>query len=202
MRHSVRLAVAITLAVSLVGCNAALPPKSGFISDYSKLEKAETNRMLYVSDDLASYSAYIVDPVEFRFEGDLTREHRADLAGYAREKLIEEMQKVGLQVASQPGVDAARIRIALTDIRKSKWFLNVHPVSKATGAGLGGASMEAEIIDSVTGEQLAAVIRSDFGRRLEFDVFSTLDDARDAIDKWAMQAASTIASLEPADASD
>lgn len=199
--NRIRVSLTIVLTACLVGCSAKLPPKSGFISDYTKLEKTDSNRMRYIGDELGRYNAFIIDPVEFRFEGDLSREHRADLAGYTRAKLVEQMQELGLRVVDEPGVDVARVRIALTDINRAKWYLNIHPVTKATGVGLGGAAMEAEIIDSVTAAQLAAVIRADFGSRLELDMFSTLDDARDAIDKWARQAARAIADLQPEDPS-
>lgn len=39
------------------------------------------------------------------------------------------------------------MRLALTDVQKATWWLNVMPTSKVTGAGVGGASMEGEVID-------------------------------------------------------
>lgn len=197
----VGMTIAAAAVVCFAGCRSRLPERSGFLSDYSSLEKVEHNRMSYVSDDLAAFDAFIIDPVEFRFEGQLTLEHRAELANHMREKLTDELRKIGVPVVDASGTDVARVRIALTDIDKSKWYLNLHPVTKASGVGLGGASMEAEIVDSVTGRQLAALIRSDRGSRIELDMFSTLDDARDAIDKWARQAASRVAELRSRDAS-
>lgn len=194
-QHHIKLALVSVAGLVLTGCTASISERTGFLSDYGSLEKTESNRMRFVSAELGSYEAFMVDPVEFRFEGDLKAEHRASLAEHTRTRLVTELRANGVEVVDEPGVDTARVRIALTDIAKAKWYLNLHPVTKATGAGLGGASMEAEIIDSVTGEQLAAVIRSDYGNRLEFDVFSTLDDARDAIDAWAKEAAAHIAEL-------
>lgn len=195
VQQQATLAAAAVATLLLTGCTASLPERAGFLSDYSDLEKIESNRMRYVSPELGMYEAFMVDPVEFSFEGDLNAEHRASLARHTRTRLVTELGANGVEVVDEPGVNTARVRIALTDIAKAKWYLNLHPVTKATGVGLGGASMEAEIIDSVTGEQLAAVIRSDYGNRLELDVFSTLDDARDAIDAWAKEAAARIAEL-------
>ncbi|MEO0629930.1 MAG: DUF3313 domain-containing protein [Planctomycetota bacterium] len=194
-RRFVTLSAGAVAAFVLTGCTASLPERAGYLSDYSNLETIESNRMRFVSPELGSYDAFMVDPVEFSFEGDLNAEHRASLANHTRTRLVTELRASGVEVVDEPGVDTARVRIGLTDIAKAKWYLNLHPVTKVTGVGLGGASMEAEIIDSVTGAQLAAVIRSDYGSRLELDMFSTLDDARDAINAWAKEAAARIAEL-------
>ncbi len=67
-----------------------------------------------------------------------------------------------------------RVRFAITDVQKSKWYLNLYAPMKLSGAFTGGASLEGEAIDSVTGVQLAErvpveeysyifKIKSDFG---------------------------------------
>ena len=84
-------------------------------------------------------------------------------------------------------VRTARVRIALTDVKKSKWYLSLHPVSKLTGSGTGQATMEGELLDSVTGAQIAALVESQRGNQFELDTFSELDDARDAIDQWTIR---------------
>jgi hypothetical protein len=45
--------------------------------------------------------------------------------------------------------------------------------------------MEAEVIDSVSGEQLAAAIRAGKGKQFELNPFSTIDDVKSTIDQWA-----------------
>ncbi len=84
-----------------------------------------------------------------------------------------------------PGPRTARIRIALTDVKKSTWWANLNPGSKLSRAGTGEAAMEGELLDSVTGEQLAALVEAQRGNQLELDMFSEYDDARDVIDDWA-----------------
>lgn len=88
-------------------------------------------------------------------------------------------------MTDRPGVGVARVQIALTDIAESTWWRKIHPVWRSLGAGTGGASMEAEIVDSVTGERLAAVIQTVSGNQFDFTAFSTLADVKSAIDKWA-----------------
>ena len=91
-------------------------------------------------------------------------------------------------MTDQPGVGVARLRLAMTNIKQGKWWASIHPGSKLAGAGTGGASMEGEVIDSVTGKQLAAVVRSGSGDQFELDHFDRLDDIKDVINKWAKDA--------------
>ncbi len=51
-----------------------------------------------------------------------------------------------------------RLRAALTDIKKTKPAMNISPGTKLSGIGLGGASMEAEALDSQTGERVFVVV--------------------------------------------
>jgi hypothetical protein len=46
----------------------------------------------------------------------------------------------------------ARFRLAITEIHDTMWYLNLHPATKAIGAGMGGAAMHGDVIDSVTRE--------------------------------------------------
>src|SRR5438445_10320291 len=56
---------------------------------------------------------------------------------------------------------------------------------KMIGAGLGGAAMEAEAIDSVSKERLAAIVVSEAGSRLGFTAgLSTFGHAKEVMDGW------------------
>jgi hypothetical protein len=48
--------------------------------------------------------------------------------------------------------------------------------------------MEGEIIDSVTGNQLAAVVQAGKATQFKLDSFSTLNDVKETIDEWAKTA--------------
>lgn len=101
----------------------------------------------------------------------------------------------GLGVVDRPGVGVARVRLALTDVAKSTWWQKIHPASRMTGAGTGGAAMEGEVIDSVTGEQVAAIVQAGQGNQFDFSAFSTLADVKNAIDAWAEQAGARLKEL-------
>lgn len=179
------------LASGVLSCCATRPPpvQTGFLSDYSKLEKVDDHRMRYASTRIAEYGTFIVDPVVFRTPPQkLTPEQRAEVAGHFRGRVIRMIEQRGLAVTGAPGVGVARISFALTDIAKSTWWMKLHPGMRLSGAGTGGAAMEAEVVDSVTGEQLAAAVQSSFGTQLDITAFSTVADVNNAVDKLVDQA--------------
>ena len=195
IRPSAAVAVATFLLPCLVlGC-ASKPPlkEGGFLEDYSKLQPVDDSFMRYVSPQLKTYRAYIVDPVEFTVPPQrLSEKDLAEVARYFRSKLIELLRSRQYQVVDDVDVNVARIQIAMTDVAESTWWKKLHPVSRVAGAGTGGASCEGEIIDSVTGEQLAAWIRTSSGNQFNFLAFSTVADVKSAIDKWASDAANRL----------
>ena len=85
-----------------------------------------------------------------------------------------------------PGV--CRLRIAFTDLEKSAALMNLHPLSRATGAGRGGAAIEAELLDSESNEQLGAFTRRATGEFFEGSGMGSLSDIKSAIDRWAVDA--------------
>ena len=156
--RNVAFLVSYTIVALLVAGCASTPEPIGFLSDYSRLEKTGQAKMGYVSRQLAEYDAFMIDPVEFRLRRDppvLTGEQKAEVANYFRTTFERTLLEKNYKIVRASGPRVARFRAAITDVQKSKWYLNLHPGSKLSGVAAGGASMEAEIIDSVTGEQLA-----------------------------------------------
>jgi hypothetical protein len=79
----------------------------------------------------------------------------------------------------------AKIRIAFTNIEQSYPLLNAIPHTMLVGAVLGGALMEAEVADSVTGEQIAAVVQAQKGKKLSLEGLSKWGNAKTVMDDWA-----------------
>jgi hypothetical protein len=180
------------------GC-ATMPAPSGFLSDYSRLEKTGQAKMGYLSSDLKNYDSFLVDPVQIRVERDppvLKPEERAEVANYFRDAVMRVLRENDYSIVTDVGPQTARIRYALTDVQKSKWYLNLHFAMKFSGAFTGGASLEGEVIDSVTGQQLAAVIQAGRGNQFELDTFNALDDVKDVIDRWAKEASKRLEELK------
>ena len=186
--------LAVSLVTALVlfnGCGDGGQIKTGFLSDYSKLQKESDSSLRYINDEVtARYSSFIVDPVKVhfhrgaKFEGKLTEQQVTDLTSYMHSKIIEAVQGAGKKVVYQPAAGVARIRVALTDIEKSS-AVSVIPQASLLGAGIGGASMEAEVVDSMTGEQIGAVVESGKGSRIPFSNLGDWTAAKNVMDGWA-----------------
>jgi len=63
--------------------------------------------------------------------------------------------------------------------------MNIHPATKLSGLGLGGASMEAEALDSQTGERVFAVVDTRQGKRMSIGAgLSEFGHAKQVIEHW------------------
>lgn len=175
----------------LASCSSKPPlAQTGFLADYTNLRSQGDSRMVFAHADLATFSTFIVDPIEMRVPLErLSKDDQAEAARYFRASAVSNIRSLGLAVTDTPGPGTARVQIALTDIAESTWWRKIHPVWRSLGAGTGGAAMEAEIVDSITGRQVAAVIQSVSGNQFDFTAFSTLADVKSAIDKWAERGA-------------
>lgn len=178
--------LSFALMLLLGGCGSHRAQQTGFLSDYSNMSKMARKRHGYEAPTLGQYRRFIVDPVEIRpYRDSKLNENKArQLAVYMYETVLDELAG-DYEVVTQPGPRVARLRIAITDIRAAKWYLNIHPGMKLTRAGAGEAAIEAELIDSVTGRQLLALVESQKGNPVELDTFSRYDDARDVMYGWA-----------------
>ena len=179
----------ITLMVIQCGCSAKLGSRTGFLSDYSKLERYSDVSYRYVGLNLDRYSKFIIDPVKTHFHSgskasEIPPQELEDMRSYMHAAVVKAISDA-YTIAYRPGPGIARIRMAITDLKKSKILQNIYPASKLMGTGLGGASIEVEAIDSQTGVQLAAAMESQLGERFSLDGVSTWGDAKAVMDDWA-----------------
>jgi hypothetical protein len=167
------------------------PGQAGFLSDYSKLEEIDENHLVYGSGNLGNYSKFIIEPVAMLYrlpeeERIFTDEELEELQAYFETKVREALVKDdGYQVVKAAGPGTAKLRVAITGVDDTIGALNVLIYTKITGAGLGGASMEGELVDSMTGEQIAAVIRWGSGSRILRAGFTHTGDAKILMGRWA-----------------
>jgi hypothetical protein len=187
--RKVTLIVIVTLVLVLSGCRSK-QVETGFLSDYSKLQK-EGSVLRYVNEvELKQYDSFIVNKVEVHLyegeksKGKLTDEELGDLTNYMHAKIVEAVENAGDKVVYQPAAGVARIRIALTDLDASN-AVTILPQASLLGAGLGGAAAEAEIIDSMTDQQIAAFVMKQQGSRIPFTNLGKWTAAKQVIDKWA-----------------
>jgi hypothetical protein len=173
------------------GCGPKKAERTGFLTDYSRLRKESDTSMRYFNQRaLARYSSFIVDRVEIHLhsgaksKGKLTQQEINDLTNYMYSRIVKAVEDSGNKVAYQPAAGVARIRVALTDIQKST-AASLLPQAHLAGVGLGGASMEAEMVDSMTGEQIGAVIEAQLGSRIPFSNLGKWDASKQVMNNWA-----------------
>jgi len=179
--------------IVLAACAAPIeePERAGFLSDYSKLELIEDDHLSYVGDRMGEYDRFIIDPIVVLFQRDpenptFSDEEIEKLKAYVVRELTEQLTRDdGYSVVTEPGPGVARLHIGLTEVEETIGVLNLSIYTKITGLGLGGASAEGEMVDSVTGEQIAAMVRWGTGSRVLKAGLTPTGDAKIAIDKWA-----------------
>ena len=177
----------------LTGCQAHKAAYSGFLGDYSKLQpNPEVEDALYYQapgKSLGDYDKFMIDPVLVHFAPNakgtaLDPAKLKQLTDYAYDEVRKGLSE-RYSVVDAPGPGVLRIRAALTDIKKTKPAMNIHPATKLSGIGLGGASMEAEGLDSQTGERVLAVVDTRAGNRLSIGAgLDPLGHAKQVIRHW------------------
>ncbi len=80
------------------------------------------------------------------------------------------------------------MKTAITEVVPAKIVLNIHPGTILTGVGLGGASAEAEFVDSQSGKVVAAGIDSQKGER-GFGGMTKYGNAKNVAERWAKRIA-------------
>lgn len=144
-------------------CASLQPTHTGFLNDYESLRPntAQPSEGAFRKSglDLGHYRAFMIAPVVFKSAG------HGDPDLKAVETLTSDYQEAlrsafaqRLEQANEPGPDVVIVRAAVTGVCQA------HPVVNAlTMAAVfvpvtaGAASSEAEVIDSVSGERLAAL---------------------------------------------
>lgn len=197
------LLAVIALCFMVIGCaskTTKVEQYSGFLSDYSQLEKRAGLDggvvLSWVSPVLAErkYTKVMIDPVA---GPQLRSEVLTSILVYLNKAIRQEVGKT-YEIVSEPGRDVVRIRAAITGIRTPLEELAVYeyvPIALAF-AGVSSATgkrdeavevfVEAEMSDSLSNERLAAAVRKGFGESVEDrDDQVELENVRPVLDGWA-----------------
>lgn len=151
--------------VFLGACANQAPTQTGFLADYSSLKPTkdhpEDPSYRRPGLDGSRYASFILDAVVYRpapgaLRG-LDQSTVAELTADYQEKLRTAFA-ARFSPAPGPGPGVLRVRAAVTNVERSNAVLNVVTMA-ATGIPFtaGGASTEAEVVDSETGERLVAL---------------------------------------------
>jgi hypothetical protein len=182
--------------------------KSGFLSDYSKLEEGKKGQAEFVyfkeGVNWKSYDKIMIDYLVFYLSKDaqdkgIQADELKEMADVWHMAFIDAV-KEDYEIVHEPGPGVLRFRAAITDLSPTKRTLNtitsVVPVGLAfsilkkgvtgAGTGVGKVTSEAEILDSSTNDVLLQVIDFKAGEKYRVDkMASKWGHIRVAIESWA-----------------
>ena len=191
------LLASLVAVVVLAGCASTPPPRSGFLVDYPDLKPDPGNPQLLWWEkpdfDWKRYQKLMIDPVVMYYDPKANnQEIRPDdlkrLADEFRDVVIAELGN-SFPVVNTPGRDVLRIRAAITEIIPASPALNVVTTLVAfVPLDMGGAAIEAEFIDSMTNERVAAMVERKLGTPFDSKSgFTSLGHARASFKSWAAE---------------
>jgi hypothetical protein len=185
---------------------------SGFLGDYSSLVPDPKNGdlLLYEKDAnvLKKYNKFIFDPVtiyllpEAQARG-FDPDDMERLAKYFHDAVADELAKSGnYEIVTTPGPDVAELNVAITNVEPTGGKKNAAVTTATTAASvatvpgislavprlsIGKVSIEGEMLDSTSGDRLAAFVTSKGGRRWfsGFNAYKKWGDIEAAFRYWA-----------------
>lgn len=209
------LAFGLLLSITTTACSKSQPAVkriaagqefSGFLKDYAALKanpNLDANAVTYVSADaqknLRGYLAIMVDPIDIYIatdadESKVPESSRTAVANYFRYALTKAVSDA-YPIVDEPGPLVLRLRSALigVDVGGAVAAGDVPTDSKplAQALNIGKVGVEMELVDSLTGERVAAMVdKATLGAGAEVgaEQFSRVEKfaaAREAFDEWA-----------------
>ena len=181
---------------------------TGYLGSYAGLKKDPNDPgtwyFLESTANMEQYDSVIIHPVGVwrssrtplgeREIGELT-----EISRYAQQALARELGR-HYNIVSTPGPSTMFLHAALTETKQSKVVLDTvssavpttrllsegKKLATGTHAFVGKASLEAELVDSTTGQRLGAAVASRAGgKKLSSSKLDSSGAVKDSIDFWA-----------------
>jgi hypothetical protein len=216
--------VTVGLALGLSGCVTTHQTRgtetSGFLKHSDQLNKGADGDALLVYNnpaaDFGKYTSIQIDKIQVYAgpESKLAKVPKEDvkrLVNYLDAALRKQL-KGDYRVVTTAGPKTMRLRVAVTDAKASRVTLDtlsaimppgmaisaLTKMATGTASAVGSTSIEAELVDSVTGERLFAAVDERAGRKYtgKFDKFDKWQDVRDAYDYWAERTKTRLTELK------
>jgi hypothetical protein len=184
--------------VVIAGCaTTGPPPVSGFLGSYDAFvaDPRDPSLLWWEREnfDWTHYRGVILDPVTVFYHpeasgGEIRPEELLKLTTVFRETVVEAFGD-DYRVTDLPAADILRVRCAITDVIPVRPALNALTSAVAMVAvDVGGAAIEVEFLDSVTGERLAAGVDQKLGSPIDgLSGLTRLGAARAAFRDWARE---------------
>lgn len=184
--------VRIAAIFSVFAAATVWSAESGFLSDYSLLEDRPDDVLdrVYLSPELmrraGSYKGILIDQPEVFMSPDsqykgVKPDHLKTLADTVRAAITERLAAGGYPIADEPGPGVILFRVAITDLylqKKKRNVLSFTPAGFVIYATAQAAirdlwrkidivelGVEFEVLDSTTGELLAAIVIGEGARK-------------------------------------
>lgn len=202
-RNSAKKVFAVALlfafALTMNAC-ASAPQHSGFLGNYAHLKDDKCGERYLqwwekTGFDWTVFKKLMIDSVVVHYhprakQKVIDSETEQELIAYFRETVEDELGGE-YPVVTAPGPDVLRIRAAITEVIPANPALNLVTTALLfVPLDMGGAAIEAEFIDSVTGEVLASMVDKKMGTPIDvrfYQGLSTMGYAKGAFDGWAKQ---------------
>jgi len=196
MKHRKAGAISLAFFLTMTAFGSALAEdlySSDFLSDYSQLRKSSEKYMDYTylapgaPDKMGKYSAVMIDQPEIfvapnsKYKG-MKPDDMKQLADAFRGAMAQSLSTTYM-IVDQPGPNVLYIRFAISNVqlkKKKKGLLGYTPIGLVAGAAksamtsdftkkidLKGLTVEMEVLDSNSEEQLAALLETRSGKKDE-----------------------------------
>ena len=209
LKRVVSIVMLLAFALTALACAGTrgrrkAPEESGFLRDYSQLteEKDRPAKLSYVKEnaDWSSFDAIWIESVSIWANDETSKlkpEESEMLVAFFYNALHEELSK-NFRIADGPGPGVLQFRAALTETKGAnvplKAITTIVPQLKllstlvGTSADIvvtvGEATLEAEILDSMTKQRLAAAVDQQAGKKW-YCQLKTWSDVKSACEYWA-----------------
>jgi len=210
MVNRVFLFLSLVSALLLAGCTAHQLKSyetSGFLGNYAGFEVGAEHQpnLVYVNPNrnIGSYNKVLIDHVVVYFNPEsenkgIDPEQLVELSRYFHKSLVDALQD-RYTIVDKPGEGVLRIRTAITDVEPGKPVADaastvipvgalVSVIKKSTtdtNMAVGRASIEIELVDSLTGvRQAAAIDRREGGKKVVSGKWTAIEQA---FDYWAQK---------------
>jgi len=190
--------------------------QTGFLKDYSQLQPGTKDQALlvYINPNArwSQYTKVLIESVTFWGDSSskVSVQDQQQLCSYYYNKLNEDLAKK-FQLVDRPGPGVMTVRVALTDpttatpvlrsvsvvVPQARLLNSVTNLATGSYAFVGSAQSEAEIVDSQTGERLAAAVdKRSGGLSIKNADVWRWGDAQNAMDYWAQQMADRLSTFQ------
>lgn len=217
-----RTMLTVLMMAALTGCSVTEQAKpdttqqTGFLKNYSQLQPGTNDQMLlvYINPNArwSQYTKVMIEPVTVWGDANsgVSVQDQQQLCSYYYKKLNEDLSQK-FQIVDRPGPNVMTVRVALTDpttatpvlrtvsvvVPQARILNSVANLATGSYAFVGSAQSEGEVLDSQTGERLAAAVdKRSGGLSIKNANVWQWGDAENAMDFWAQRLADRLSVLQ------